>query len=76
MKNLTISLDEESYRAARLAAAERDTSISSLVRDYFRALRPGTQDENVRRLFEAMDQVKSPISASSRERDRSKLYAR
>ena len=76
MKNLTISLDEESHRAARLTAAERDTSISGLVRDYFRTLRPGAQDENVRRLFEAMDQVKGGISASTRERDRSKLYAR
>jgi len=76
MKNLTISLDEESYRAARLTAAERDTSISSLVRDYFRTLRPRAQDENVRQLFEAMDQVKGRVSASTRERDRTKLYAR
>jgi plasmid stability protein len=34
MKNLTVSLDEEVYRRARIRAAERDTSVSALVRDF------------------------------------------
>lgn len=38
MKNLTLSLDDEVYRQARIAAAERGTSISALVRDYLQAL--------------------------------------
>ena len=32
MRNVTISLDEASYRRVRLLAAERDTSISGLVK--------------------------------------------
>lgn len=33
MKNITVSVDEETYRRARIAAAQRDTSVSALVRD-------------------------------------------
>lgn len=32
MKNVTISLDDDSYRRARIKAAERGTSLSGLVR--------------------------------------------
>ena len=32
MKNITVSVDDETYRRARIKAAERDTS--ALVRDY------------------------------------------
>ena len=32
MKNITVSVDEETYRRARIAAAERETSVSALVR--------------------------------------------
>lgn len=38
VKNLTVSLDEESYRRARIAAAERGVSMSALVREYFHSL--------------------------------------
>ena len=34
MKNITISLDDEVYRQARIKAAEQDTSVSALVRSY------------------------------------------
>lgn len=33
MKNVTVSLPDEVYRRARVKAAERDTSVSALVRD-------------------------------------------
>ncbi len=32
MRNITVSVDEKTYRAARIAAAERGTSVSALVR--------------------------------------------
>lgn len=38
MKNITVSIDEETYRTARITAAERGTSVSALVRDYLRGL--------------------------------------
>jgi hypothetical protein len=38
MKNITLALDEETYRKARIAAARRDTSVSSLVKQYLLTL--------------------------------------
>ena len=34
MKNITVSLDDDTYRRARIRAAEMDTSVSALVRRY------------------------------------------
>ena len=60
MKNITVSVDERTYRKARIRAAELDTSVSALVRDYLNALvaeAPGeerveTADERRRRLLQ------------------------
>ena len=38
MKNITISVDEETHRLARIRAAELETSVSALVRDYLKNL--------------------------------------
>ena len=38
MKNITVSVDEGTYRFARIRAAEMDTSVSALVRSYLRRL--------------------------------------
>ena len=34
MKNITVSLDDDTYRRARVKAAERDTSVSALVKQF------------------------------------------
>ena len=34
MKNITVSLDDDLYRRARIKAAELDSSVSALVRKY------------------------------------------
>jgi plasmid stability protein len=34
MKNITVSLDDEIYRRARVKAAEMDTSVSAVVKNY------------------------------------------
>ena len=34
MKNITVSVDEETHRLARIRAAELDTSVSALVREF------------------------------------------
>jgi len=34
MPNITVSVDQETYRRARVKAAERDTSVSALVRQF------------------------------------------
>ena len=38
MKNITLALDEDTYRRARIAAARRDASVSSLVKQYLQTL--------------------------------------
>jgi plasmid stability protein len=38
MKNITVSLDDETYRRARVRAAELDTSVSALVRKFLTEL--------------------------------------
>lgn len=41
MKNVTVSLDDDTYRRARIRAAEMGASLSALVRDHLRALGSG-----------------------------------
>ncbi len=68
MKNITVSLPDEVYRRARVMAAERDTSVSALVREFLLSLgkdetaferRKRLQDEVVAsiRSFRASDRV-------------------
>ena len=38
MKNITVSIDDETHRQARVRAAELGTSVSALVRGYLRSL--------------------------------------
>ena len=38
MKNITVSVEDEVYLAARRKAAERDVSLSHLVAEYLRSL--------------------------------------
>jgi len=38
VRNITVTVDDETYRQARKKAAERDTSVSALVRQYLLSL--------------------------------------
>lgn len=38
MKNITLALDDDTYRLARIAAARRDASVSFLVKQYLQTL--------------------------------------
>ena len=38
MKNITVSIDDDTHRQARIRAAELGTSVSALVRSYLRTL--------------------------------------
>lgn len=50
MKNVTISLDDETHRKARIRAAEMGTSLSALVKQYLESLgdAPGAASQEVR----------------------------
>lgn len=47
MKNITVSVPDDVYRNARIAAAERDTSVSALVVAFLEQL-SGRMDEFAR----------------------------
>jgi plasmid stability protein len=50
MKNITVSVDSETYQRARVRAAEQGTSVSALVRDFLiRLSRDETEAERLRR---------------------------
>jgi hypothetical protein len=44
MKNITVSVDENTYRRARMKAAEQDTSVSALVKRFLTELASGESD--------------------------------
>jgi plasmid stability protein len=48
VKNITVSVDEQTYRRARIRAAERATSVSALVRDFLASL--GAEESEFERL--------------------------
>lgn len=58
MKNLTVSLPDSVYRRARIKAAERDTSVSALVREFLMSL--GEQESG----FERRERLQKEILAS------------
>ena len=44
MRNITVSVPDEVYRRARVKAAERDTSVSAIVRELLIRLADGDSD--------------------------------
>lgn len=71
MKNITLSVDDETYRLARIAAAERNTTVSALVRDYLRSV--ARRDEGHRdlaqALFSALDRTQGYRAADRMSRE-------
>jgi Family of unknown function (DUF6364) len=66
MSNITLSVDDNTYRTARIVAAERGTSVSAMVRDYLQSLRPAQQDERIKALVETFELALPGYSASNR----------
>lgn len=50
MKNVTIALDDEVHRRARMRAAELGTSLSALVKNYLNGLADGQAPSGVREM--------------------------
>ncbi len=76
MKNITVSVPDEVYRAARIRAAERGRSLSALVADYLRSL--SERENEFARLEAQQRQVQEEIARfSARDRlGRDELHAR
>jgi hypothetical protein len=61
MKNITVSVDEDIYRRARIRAAERDTSISALVKSFLVEL--SLEEPDARRLEREERELRARIRA-------------
>lgn len=76
MKNITVSVPDEVYRRARIRAAERETSVSGLVREFLQRLEDGDAEfERRRRLQDEVVKSLGRFRGSERLR-RDELYDR
>ncbi len=80
MKNITIALDDDTYRKARVVAAQRDTSVSSLVKKFLLSLTTETSaPRDLRQEQEALlDSIwlRHPGFTSSENLSRDELHER
>lgn len=65
MKNITVSVDEETYRLSRIRAAEEGTSVSALVRAFLRDL---VNSETAESRFERLTRLQNETLAAIRLR--------
>ena len=67
MKNIAVSLDDETYRRARMIAAQRDTSVSALVKRFLRDLASGeSETERLKRQERELRERITDFDASDR----------
>ena len=82
-KNITVTVDDEVYRKARIKAAEQETSVSALVRSFLIRLSQGQiVDEEHERLRRMQEEALAAIRArggglrASENLDRESLHSR
>ena len=65
MKNITVSLDDELYRKSRVAAAESDTTVTALVREFLTQYTAreqdhvGETDDRTRAVLRVIDKMRA-----------------
>jgi plasmid stability protein len=71
MKNITVSVDDQTYRKARIRAAETDTSVSAMVAEFLKNLPVGESEfERLEKLErEARARIKNFSAADRLSRD-------
>lgn len=70
MKNITLKIDEETYRKARVRAAEAGTSVSAVVRQYLSHFASGEEDDAHARRVESLRQLYARADARATSRKR------
>ena len=69
MKNITLKIDDETYRKARLRAAEEGTSVSAMVRGFLESLSDEAESaEKHRRLVVALEEIYAEADARATPR--------
>jgi hypothetical protein len=71
VKNITVSVDDETYRRARVKAAEKDMSVSALVREFLNGLSPSRAEAAFRK--RGMDDAAREFGGERRPGKRSPL---
>ena len=76
MRNITVAVDDETYKRARVAAAERDTSVSALVKAYLEQL--ASHETEAERLKRQEREIRNQITAfrASDRLSRDELHSR
>ena len=74
MANITVSVPDEVYDAARIKAAEARTSVSALVREYL--IRIVAQGSELRRLVDLQEEILDGIQAGASDISASKRMTR
>jgi hypothetical protein len=76
MRNITVAVDDETYTRARIAAAERDTSVSALVKTYLEQL--ASHETETERLKRQEREIRSRITTftAADRLSREDLYTR
>ena len=75
MKVVNLTVDEETWRAARRLAAERDTSVSALVREYLQSLTRGVIDDDARQRRALAAALKACKAEVGEQPSRARTYA-
>ena len=77
MTNLTLTIDEDTLRMARIRALELGTSVNALVREYLKQLAGrSTAAEGVAEFFAATKGTGAGSGAEGRSWSRDELYER
>ncbi len=74
MKNVTVSLDDDTYRNAKRRAAENDRSLSSVVREVLQTY--GAQESEFDRLKRQQDELLARLDARGGGIDASARWSR
>ncbi len=76
MANITVTVPDEVYRAARVSAAEKDSSVSALVTEYLRSL--SDREAEFERLRAQQERIRKGIThfSAGDRLSRGELYER
>jgi len=67
VKNITVSLDDETYRRAKIKAAEMDTSVSALVKQFLSEFAAGESEfERLKKMEQALHERITAFRAANR----------
>ena len=76
MANLTLSIDDDLLRQARIKALERGTSVNAIVRDYLQRLVGQDAQDPLTTFFEIGDRSGASSGSAGRSWTRDELYDR